>query len=266
MQTRSLTSRAARRDTHSPVPISDLPPALSDFAVVVPTKNEGANVEGFLASLPDAVRLVVVDSSTDDTVERIRAQRPRNTLVVQEDLNIPLARERGAGVAGTRYLLFTDADVEFEEGYFEKLLERPFPSDLGGIVGRKIAGDGYPVYDRLFVWGQRLCTFVGIPAASGSNMLIATAAWQACGGFDPVLTCNEDTEIMWRVKRAGYRVDFAEELRVHERDDRRLRDGSWKKLLHSTFRCVTLYLGILPERWRRSDWGYWQSSANEGGE
>jgi glycosyltransferase involved in cell wall biosynthesis len=34
-----------------------------DVTVIVPTRNEATNIAGFLVSLPDALRLIVVDSS-----------------------------------------------------------------------------------------------------------------------------------------------------------------------------------------------------------
>ncbi|MEX1025593.1 MAG: glycosyltransferase [Planctomycetota bacterium] len=238
-------------------------PSLGDIAVVLPTKNEAANIEGFLASLPPEVLLVVVDASSDDTVARIRSLRPRNTLVVEELLDIPRARERGASLARRDWLLFTDADIAFAPDYFERLLARRFATDLGGLFGRKLAGDRYRLYDWIFGAGQRVCSWVRIPAASGSNMLISRLAWIACGGFDPSLVCNEDSEIMWRVRRAGYRVEFAGELVVHERDDRRLARGPLRKLAHSLLRCTTLYFDLLPERLRKSDWGYWRTGAKD---
>ena len=53
---------------------------LAEVTIVVPTRNEASNIERFLASIPPALRLVVVDSSEDETpdaVERLRPNRGR---------------------------------------------------------------------------------------------------------------------------------------------------------------------------------------------
>ncbi|MBK7781715.1 MAG: hypothetical protein IPJ58_13290 [Ardenticatenia bacterium] len=61
----------------------------------------------------------------------------------------------------------------------------------------------------------------------------------------------------WRLARGGHRLRFEPGLVVHERDHRRLDQGAWRKTAHNLLRCVLLYTGLLPERLRVSDWGYW---------
>jgi hypothetical protein len=79
----------------------------------------------------------------------------------------------------------------------------------------------------------------------------------AAGGFDPELICNEDSELVWRIKRAGFRLRFAPDVPVYATDHRRLERGLTRKTLHSIFRCLLLYTDLLPSHWRRADWGYW---------
>ena len=119
-------------------------------------------------------------------------------------------------------------------------------------------------YYRTFVWGQRLLHSVGIPAATGSNLLIRRDALFDVGGFDRTLSCNEDTEVVWRIHRRGFRVDFAPDLAVFETDHRRLRRGALAKTMHSLTRCLLLYLDLMPSRWRTGDWKYWAGLPNRG--
>lgn len=229
-----------------------------DLTVVVPTRNESANIGRFLASLPDELRLIVIDSSTDDTPHRIADLRPAMTTVVRADANIPQARQLGADLAATPWILFTDADVALDEGYLDGLRAVPVTGEVGGIVGVKDTAGGHEGYHRWFKRGQRLLHSVSIPAASGSNMLVRTDVLQAVGGFDPVLTVNEDTELMFRIRRAGFRVPFAAGVAVRAFDHRRLAAGRLRKWLHSLIRGAVL-LAAPGSRWvRRSDWGYWR--------
>lgn len=232
---------------------------LSDLTIVVPTKNEGRNIERFLQSLPPEVVTVVVDASSDRTREVIRALRPERTEVLRDPGNIPRARQLGAERSETPWVLFTDADVAFAAEYFERLAGLDLDSEVAGVCGTK-ASPQFPRYARWFVRGQTWLHRRGIAAATGSNMLMRRDAFRSVGGFNQRLSCNEDSEIMWRVQRAGYRVEFCPDLVVWESDARRLQRGVVRKTLHSLVRCSLLYFDLLPPRLQVQDWGYWSSA------
>jgi GT2 family glycosyltransferase len=237
---------------------------LEDVTVIVPTRDEARNIGGFLQSLPDAVRLIVVDDSQDRTPDLIAAQRPGNTLVIRQRTTVTEARQVGAEVARVEaaaakaasagYLLFTDADVILAPDYFERLAQC---SGYDALYGPKLSTGEYQRYYRLIGWGQGVFHALGIPAVSGSNFLVRAEAFFASGGFALDLTCNEDSELGWRIQRRGFRVGFAPELIVYARDHRRLRRGALRKTLHSLARCALLYTDLMPPSWRASDWGYW---------
>jgi glycosyltransferase involved in cell wall biosynthesis len=226
----------------------------ADVTIIVPTRDELHNIGPFLASLPDCMSLIVVDASDDGTPDLIGILRPHQTQIVRSKSTIPEARQLGAELARTDWLLFTDADVEFPGGYFDCLATQP---DADVLYGPKLSRDRFRNYYRFFSYGQRCSDWLGIPAATGSNLVVRREVLFAVGGFNPELVCNEDSEVIWRTKRAGYRVRFAPELFVYARDHRRLELGLWRKTLHSVFRCLLLYWNLIPARWRSQDWGYW---------
>jgi len=228
---------------------------LDEVTVIVPTKNEENNIQAFLASLPPQIMLIVVDASDDRTPVLVEATRTERTILVRSMTHIAAARNLGACIAETPWLLFTDADVTFAADYFERLPRR---ADADAYFGAKRSRQAYAAYYRWFVRGQRLMAWMGVPAVSGSNFLVRRSAFLAVGGFDEALPCNEDSELGWRLTRRGYKVVFAPELIVYERDHRRLHRGAVRKTAHSLTRCALLYAGLLPERLRRSDWGYWR--------
>jgi len=228
----------------------------NDVSVIVPTRNEAHNIARFLNSIPRDVPLIVVDASDDETPAIIARLRPE-AHVIRQPSTVTEARQIGAARARTRWLLFTDADVSFAEDYFDHLARlQPTPA-LGLIFGPKDSRDAYRAYHRWFELGQRFFALLGIPAATGSNLLIRRDAFERVGGFDLSLTCNEDSEIAWRVRRAGYAMRFIPALRVFSHDHRRLRRGVWRKVMHSSVRCTLLYLNAMPRAWRARDWGYW---------
>lgn len=234
---------------------------LTDLTIILPTRNEADNIRTFLASIPRNIQLIVVDSSSDSTREVIAGCRPSNTTVLHRNVTIVEARQLGAEVATTGWLLFTDADVCFSRGYFDRLARQ---GRAGAIYGSKRSSGGFRNYYRVFVWGQRLLHRLGIPAATGSNLLIRRDVLFEVGGFDQALSCNEDTEVVWRIHRAGHQVDFVPDLAVFETDHRRLMRGAAAKTLHSLTRCLLLYLNLMPLRWRAGDWSYWAGLPDRG--
>lgn len=231
----------------------------SDITVVVPTRNEARNIPFFLASLPETCHLIVVDTSDDNTPEIIRNNRPNRTKILRLQSNIPVARQAGAELATTEWLLFTDADVIFPTNYFSSL---QLYDKIDCIYGSKLSTTHYKEYYRYLAYAQQLSDHIGIPAATGSNLIIRRNVLFEVGGFDPHLVCNEDSELVWRIKRAGYRVSFATELAVLATDHRRLERGLFRKTTHSLLRCALLYFNLIPTKWRSGDWGYWSESKN----
>lgn len=228
---------------------------LSDLTIVLPTRNEPANLPVFLAALPAEVRLIVVDASTDLTPEIALQLRPHRTVVIRSALRVTAARQAGADAAHTPWLLFSDADVVFAPDYFTRLVQRPLADAL---YGPKLSADGaFAGYYRWFERGQRLAAAVGVPAASGSNLLVNQGVFRGVGGFDLDLPVNEDSELAWRIARRGFRVCYAPDLKVYARDHRRLRRGVAAKWAHSLTRCTLLYFNLLPRGLRRRAWGYW---------
>lgn len=228
---------------------------IRDITVIVPTKNEETNILPFLHSVPQPIQLIVVDASTDATPEIILKTRPHNTTVIRKNTNIPVARQIGAEEAKTSWLLFTDSDVSFADDYF-KLLEKKVYLD--GFYGAKLSRDEYRDYYERFTEWQEIFDAAGIPAVSGSNMAVRKKVLMEVGGFDPDLSVNEDTEIGFRMSKRGYLMNFDPELIVYAHDHRRLKKGRLQKTLHSMARSSLLYLELMPEAWKKDDWGYWK--------
>lgn len=233
---------------------------LDALSVVIPTRNEAALIGGFLASLPASVELVVVDASDDETPAIIERTRPHNTRIIRSPAGIAEAREIGATAARGDWLIFSDADVRFAPGYFDRFARY---AGADAVYGPKYATTAYRWYSTVFTGGQRMAHALGFPAASGSNMAVRREVLTAVGGFRCDLPVNEDSELFLRLAHRGYRIRFAADLAVYSLDDRRLRRGAVRKLAHSTARCALIALGMrvpLPQRLLRHDWGYWSAT------
>jgi glycosyltransferase involved in cell wall biosynthesis len=233
---------------------------LSQFTIILPTRDESHNIRKFLRSVPKKIKLVVVDASRDDTAEIILEERPLYTSVIKEFCSVTEARKIGSEFAQTKWLVFTDADIEFAPDFFDKLITY---SGYDLIYGPKLSYGDYSAYYKLFSHGQYLIDSLGVPAASGSNCIITKEAYLKSGGFDIELTCNEDSELAWRVKQSGYKALYDPKLIVYATDHRRLEMGIIRKTLHSIIRCSLLYFRLMPQKWRKYDWGYWSGKLKD---
>ena len=164
---------------------------LADVTVIVPTKNEAHNIPVLLRSLPPEIALIVVDASADGTPDVVTALRPCRTTVIRCPGNIAEARQLGAEAARTHWLVYTDADIVFAADYFARLSTY---YGYDALYGPKLATDAYVRYYRWMARAQRMVDTLGIPAASGSNLVVSRLALLRVGGFDFRLSCNEDTE------------------------------------------------------------------------
>ena len=233
----------------------------------MPTKNERTNLPKLLATLPPDIELVVCDASDDDTPDLALALRPAQTRVIPAPGTIAEARQLGAQASTGEVLVFTDADVAFAPGYFERLHELIGRSGTAGraitdgVCGPKLSLDAHAGYYRLVAGAQRAAFgLFGVAGASGSNMAITRAAFEQLGGFRLALRCNEDTELFLRAGRRGLRVTYDDGLVVWATDHRRLQRGVAWKSAHSLVRNVLLYLLCTRPRLPRllvHDWGYW---------
>jgi len=230
---------------------------LKDITVIIPTKNEEKNIISFLESLPNHISLIVVDSSTDRTRELINIRRPQNTQIIFEECNIPKARQIGANSAVSEWLVYSDADMAFDASYFENLSKMNISEDTGVIMGGKHSKTKYRGYYNFYSFNMRIFAWLTIPVGSGSNMIIRKSALQQVGGFDLSLSHSEDSDILWRIRKSGWRAVFKGNLKVFESDHRRLEKGILKKMWHGSLRAFFLITGINRKNVQRSDWGYW---------
>ncbi|MFI5322599.1 MAG: glycosyltransferase [Thermodesulfobacteriota bacterium] len=226
------------------------------MTIILSTRNEAHNICNFLKSMPENIKLIVIDASDDPTPEIVSSSRPDYTELIRHPGTVTEARRIGADAATTPWLLFTDADIVFSAEYFRYISE---VEEYDLIYGPKLSSDRFRAYYKWFANGQRLLHILGVPAVSGSNCIIKKEAYDATGGFDPELTCNEDSELAWRIKRMGYRSFFTFDLVVYAGDHRRLERGIMKKTIHSITRCTALYFNLLPDKWKSRDWGYWSN-------
>ena len=219
------------------------PRALPELSVVIATHNRSELLVHLLDSLdrqtaaPERFEVgVVVDGSTDDTLDALGRLSPRYSLVVvaQQQQGGTPARNAGGARARGRLLLFVDddelADPGLVAGHLEAHRDRRATVVLGAIE-RRVPKDA----DRLArlgcedaVWhneelAHRPATFWD---CYGGNCSFTREAFEAVGGYALDLRRETDTELGYRLHTAGHSFVFAPDAVVSE-----YRTRAWRGII-----------------------------------
>jgi chlorobactene glucosyltransferase len=201
-------------------------------SIIVPARNEEANIERVLRSLAvqERVREILVadDKSEDRTAEILEAMKAEMPLlrVLRIDslpegwLGKTYAVSVAAREAAGDWLLFTDADTEHLPGSLSALLERAEreEADLLSLSPGQITPTWWEkaVIPLVYVSLARLYRFEDVSnprspaaAANGQYLLIRRAVYERVGGHEAIRNeVLEDVELAKRVKAAGGKVLF----------------------------------------------------------
>jgi peptidoglycan/xylan/chitin deacetylase (PgdA/CDA1 family) len=220
--------------------------AVPDISVLITTYNRSDLLELCLQSLdrqsarPESYEVVVVvDGSTDDTLEMLGrlTLRCALTVVAQEQSGSTAGRNAGAARARGRLLLFVDDDELADPGLVAAHLEahRRHPATVVlGAIERRVPENG----DRLARLGcedaawqneeltRRPATFWD---CYGGNCSCTREAYRAVGGYAVDLRRESDTELGYRLHAAGQGFVFASDAIVSE-----YRDRPWRGIIEDT--------------------------------
>jgi glycosyltransferase involved in cell wall biosynthesis len=199
-----------------------------EVSVVVPARNEEANIANCLRSLIDqagvSYEVVVVDDHSTDATRNIAQSFP--VLVVEADPLLPgwsgkcNACWSGAKVATGKWLLFTDADTRHAaasistglreaEKYGAAMLSYSPRQEVRGFAERALMPAIFAELAISFRPKEVSDPASSAAAANGQYLLIRRDAYDAIGGHAAVAnSILEDVELARRAKRAGYRLQF----------------------------------------------------------
>ncbi len=181
--------------------------------IVLIGRNEGARLIAALASTPDGVPVVYVDSASTDG--SVAAARQAGASIVELDMTLPFsaARARQAGYLALchadpalEFVQFVDGDCTIDPSWLpEALAAMHARPELAAVCGRRreIAPET-SVYNALIdiEWD----TPVGDAEACGGDALFRRAAYDEVGGFDPALVAGEEPELCARLRTRGWRI------------------------------------------------------------
>jgi glycosyltransferase involved in cell wall biosynthesis len=230
------------------------------ITVVIPSYNEENYIYNTLwrisrQKFEGSIRVIIADnSSTDTTLERIsKASEDFKNLQIElvEGGNTPRARNNGAKLVTTPYILFMDADSLLQgENVFietEKYLNKY------EIIStkQKSVTDG----DFKSVWTYKILDWIRmimpITFCTGCFFLISKSKFNQLGGFDETLQNSEDFWLSKQIPKSKFKI-------LNEyigQDNRRfLKFGYWNFLKIN----ILNYLNFWNIKWFKKDVGYWK--------
>lgn len=194
--------------------------------VVIPCLNEAAHIEALIDRLTPSVvrlemRIVVADGgSTDGTqaiVQKIAASNPRVTLLPNpkkiQSAAINLAVER----FGDEFASFIriDAHGDYPADYCDRLIEDADATGADSVVV-SMATRGFGAFQKATAIAQNSkLGNGGSPHRQGAkghwtdhghHAYMRVKAFRAVGGYDETFSHNEDAELDYRLRAAGYRL------------------------------------------------------------
>lgn len=209
---RPLTERLVRYGLLVP-PASDATAAVDDVTVVVPALSAPRPVRRLLAAVPPGVPVVVVDDGSSPPLHSALTDLPDVTVLRHAVPRGPAAaRNAGAAVARTAWIVFVDADVEPPPGWLAALRAAADDDEVVAVGPRvrSTAAPGPGGFVERHAGGLDLGPTPATVAAGGpvgylpsAVLLVRRDVFTRVGGFDAAMHVAEDVDLVWRLLDEG---------------------------------------------------------------
>ncbi len=169
------------------------------ITIVIPSRDEQDYIKNLLDSLRrqrlGGTRIIIADCSTDNTRQVIMSNQAFLNIKIIDGGPVAMARNRGAAMATTPYLLFIDADVIFFDDYairdaVDALESHNLDLVTAGIKcydSDSVAAMGFKIFNAV---NKILRHFS--PFAVGAFMLTRKSKFDEFGGFQERFSTSED--------------------------------------------------------------------------
>lgn len=169
------------------------------ITIVVPCKNEENYISHLLEHLKKqnigSTRIIIADCSTDKTREVIAANKGDLNVEIIDGGPVSFAKNSGAKLATTPYILFIDSDVRFFQKtvIFDCVVELEYRNlDLVGLYAKFYDGDKRAqIAFMMFNFVNNIMKYK-VPFAVGAFMLTRKDKFDEYGGFSEKYGVSED--------------------------------------------------------------------------
>jgi glycosyltransferase involved in cell wall biosynthesis len=183
------------------------------LTIVIPCKNEGRGVIDILKLVRKQqldCQVIIANSSDDEEtlplLKKYQGSTPMVIRIVKGGLP-SIARNNGAALVKTPYVLFLDADIYLQEpSIITKCLATAIGGDYDLVTCKFKTLDGK--YDWIFKVFNKVQWFSSIftPFAVGGFMLFKTDVFRALGGFNEEAKVAEDYLLSSKIKPSRFKI------------------------------------------------------------
>lgn len=183
------------------------------ITIVIPCKNEENYIPYLLTHLRNqmigSTRIIIADCSTDRTREVIQVMKGNLNVEIIDGGPVSIAKNRGAQLATTPYILFIDADVRFFNDTVIRDAVREIESKNLDLIGLNIkcydndkrAMLGFMIFNGI----NHILKFVS-PFAVGAFMLTRRDRFEEYGGFPEQFSTSEDYFLSRKYSPRKFRI------------------------------------------------------------
>jgi len=211
---------------------------MEKVAIIVLNCNASQYLEKCFSSVfgldyPDFEVIMVDDNSSDNSVELVRENFPRVTIICNDrNLGAPVSFNEAVAASQARLLVKLDSDVIVEKDLLSKMAATLESDPKIGVIGSLVLYyDSDEIQDigsniDRFGYQTNYYTMVGLPKdgskvmdafyVSGCSMLFRKELYERIGGFDEkYFLYKDDLDFCWRVRLLGYKVVTDLNSKIH---------------------------------------------------
>lgn len=226
------------------------------LTIIIPCKNESSMILSTLKLLTKQkidCQIIVADSSTDDTLTILMNYKNRSPQLIKViNGGLPaIARNKGAKLAKTPYILFLDADIYLRDhDTINKCLKVIIDDDLDLVTCKFHTIE--KKYDKIYRRFDLIQWFSSItrPFAIGGFMLFKTETFWKLGGFNEEDKIAEDYHLSSKIHPKKFKIV---NTFIHTSARRFIKKGTWYmiKLAWNS------WLNRNNDEWFKHDYNYW---------
>lgn len=217
------------------------------LTIVIPCKNEGINLINTIKS-SGFKKIVVADSSDDNTIELLK-ELSFKVKVVEGGFPAK-ARNNGAKIVNTPYILFLDSDITIkDENLIWDCLIEMEKNNLDLCTVRITTNDFYKIHYLIFDFLQFFLSKI-TPFAVGGFMLFRTDKFNELGGFCDDDKFAEDYNLSKKIHPKKFKI-------LNKKVFTSSRRFKKKGIVYIIKMMILSFLNRNNPKFFKSDWNYW---------
>jgi glycosyltransferase involved in cell wall biosynthesis len=228
------------------------------LTIVIPCKNENSILIETLSCLKDQedikdTRIIIADCSTDNTISLVRFYNQFANLNIEfiEGDYPAIARNNGAKLATTPYILFLDADIWlFDKDHLNSCINKAMTNNLSLVTCNIGTDDKYSIVYECFFTIQKILSIFS-PISIGGFMLFNTHDFHNLGGFDEKDKFAEDYHLSSKVSRKRFVISNKKAFTTSRRIKKK---GLWFMIKMATLSIINKN----NKPFFHSDYDYWK--------